>query len=155
MHSTETRIATEFDFRGVTGSNGSIDCPQCRFEYAKYDISRATEKFSWMYITCNKCGFRASWEPLCDQDGDHCGWTHDMQKGSGVLHSRPVDGTFSIDLLNTAAAVAEAEEVLRKGLENGKLDAESSCLTKWNDDTKQVEMLIGEFPELGDFMWYD
>ena len=72
-----------------------------------------------------------------------------------MLHSRPVDGTFSIDLLNTAAAVAEAEEVLRKGLENGKLDAESSCLTKWNDDTKQVEMLIGEFPELGDFMWYD
>ena len=156
MQSTEPTIATVFDFPGAAGSIGSIQCPQCGFQCAEYDISRATEKFSWIYITCNKCGFRASWEPLCDPDGNHCGWTHDMQKGAGVLHYRSVgvNGMFFIEPLDKAAKAAEAGDFLRRGFENGEIDPNFSCLTKWNDDTGQVEMVIGEFPELGEFCWY-
>lgn len=127
MQSTEPTIATVFDFPGAAGNIGSIQCPQCGFQCAEYDISRATEKFSWM--------------------------ADDMQKGAGVLHYGSGVG-FNIQPLDAADDAAEAEDFLRRGFENGEIDPKFSCLTKWNDDTGQVEMVIGEFPELGEFCWY-
>jgi hypothetical protein len=75
-------------------------------------------------------------------------------KGAGVLHYRSVDGVFNVESLHTTGEVSEAEDLLRKGLDGGKIDPKFCYLTNWNNDTKQVELVIGEFPELGDFSWY-
>jgi len=156
MPNTEVRTATIFDFAGVTIATtfDHIDCPQCGYENAEYETSRATEEFIWEHTTCTKCGYTESREPQCDQTGKHCGWKHDVEEGVGAFHYHFVDScAFCVECLHTAAEFAEAKDCLRKGLENGKIDAASSCLTKWNGDTKQVELVIGEFPEAGDVSW--
>ncbi len=50
-------------------------------------------------------------------------------------------------------ALHDAEHWLRGQLENGSVQADTAYLTRWNDQTEQVEMVLGEFyvwPETGE-----
>ncbi len=56
-------------------------------------------------------------------------------------------GVFCSNSLNTAKQVLEAERWLREALDKGQIDPEVSYLTRWNHETKQVELVIGKFYE--------
>jgi hypothetical protein len=62
-----------------------------------------------------------------------------------VLFFRHTDERFFYaHLLNTSRQVVEAERWLREALRAGTVDAETACLTRWNDETRRIEVVLGK-----------
>jgi hypothetical protein len=97
---------------------------------------------------CRRCGYYETWTVKYDQADNPCGWTHEIDKGAGALWYRKTGGAgFAAHYLNSAQQVSESEVWLRNRLTTGELDAENSYLSRWNNETKQVELLVGKFYE--------
>jgi hypothetical protein len=123
----------------------SITCPQCGYSEATVDFDCRTSEEE---TSCRHCGFYESWTAKRDQDGKPRGWTHEINKGFGALWYR-VKGAigFAGLFLNSVHELADAEEWLRERLEKAEVEPDTSYLTRWNHETKQVELVIGKFYE--------
>ena len=122
-----------------------ITCRQCGYTQATVDFHCRTSEEE---TSCRCCGHYESWTAKHDQDGKHRGWTHEINKGFSALWYRGSDGIgFACHFLNSAQELADAEKWLREGLEKGEVEPDSSYLTRWNHETKQVEAVIGNFYE--------
>jgi hypothetical protein len=123
----------------------SITCPQCGYAQATVDFDCRTSEEE---ISCRRCGFYESWTAKRDQDGKPRGWTHEINRGFGALWYRRLAGIgFASHLFNSAQEVANAETWLRERLVKAEVEPDSSYLTRWNHETKQVELVIGKFYE--------
>jgi hypothetical protein len=122
-----------------------IPCPQCKYAEAAVDFDCRTSEEE---TSCRRCGFYESWTAKRDQDGKPRGWTHEINRGFGALWYRGSAGVgFASHSLNSAQEVADAEKWLRERLEKAEVETDSSYLTRWNHETKQVEVVIGKFYE--------
>jgi hypothetical protein len=122
-----------------------IECPQCGYKEADYIYyCRIGDDTT----SCRRCGYHESWTAKHDQGGSHCGWKHEIDQGFGALCYR---GTGEIGFaacnMRSAQELAEAETWLRERLAKGEVEPESSYLTRWNKETKQIEFVIGKFHE--------
>jgi hypothetical protein len=53
--------------------------------------------------------------------------------------------TFLSCCFNTKAEFRRAERWLRKQLDTGTVEADTAYLTRWNSETKKIELIIGTF----------
>ena len=122
-----------------------IECPQCGYGEADHEFDCRN---SGEVTMCRRCGYYESCDPKYDEDGNPCGWKHEISRGAGALWYSGTDrGIFCGDYFNSPKEVLKAERWLRERLEKGDVDAEVSYLTRWNRETKQVEFVIGKFYE--------
>lgn len=119
-----------------------IECRQCGYQEADYIYHcRVGEDTT-------TCRLHESWTVKRDQAGTRCGWTHEIDEGFGALwYSRTGRSEFAGHFLHSAQELADAETWLRERLAKGEVDPHASYLTHWNKETKQVELVIGEFYE--------
>jgi hypothetical protein len=122
-----------------------IKCKQCGYKEADYlYYCRIGEDVT----TCRRCGFHESWTAKRDQDGVPCGWLHEIDEGFGALFYRLKGaGGFANGCMRSANELAEAERWLRERLAKGEVEPQDSYLTRWNRETMQVELVVGEFYE--------
>jgi hypothetical protein len=126
----------------------SITCRQCGYTQATVDFDCRTSEEE---TSCRRCGHHESWTAKRDQDGTHRGWTHEINKGFGALWYRGKGAIgFAGLFLNSAQELADAEKWLSERLDKGEVEPDSSYLTRWNPETKQVELVIGKFYEWTD-----
>ena len=122
-----------------------IECRQCGYKQADYQYyCRIAEDVT----ICRHCGYHESWTAKRDQDGMPCGWTHEIDQGFGALwYTKKGSSEFANSCLRSAQELAEAEQWLRERLAKGEVEPQNSYLTRWNKETKQVELVIGEYSE--------
>jgi hypothetical protein len=117
-------------------------CPQCKFEQADFEYKCRTFE---EYLQCRRCGY----SEVVIREGNSEGqvtYKHKINEGAGVLFYRWKDAIgFLSYCLSTPEEVTEAEEWLRKRLEAGDVDSDSSYLARWNGEKKAVEFVIGTF----------
>jgi hypothetical protein len=121
----------------------NVKCPQCEF-------AEADSCFDWRARTndvmCRRCGYTEQDGPVLDESGV-CGWKNEAKYGAGALWYRGADGNgaFAARYLGSVEAVTEAEKWLRERLAAGEVDPAVSYLTRWNKQTKQIELVLGSF----------
>ena len=122
-----------------------VKCPQCGYEQADELYRCCTDE---SVTSCRRCGYYECWDAKYDEDGDFCGWKHEINKGAGALWGRGTgQDILSGHFYNTQKEVLDAERWLREALDKGQVDPDVSYLTKWNRETRQVEFIIGKFYE--------
>jgi predicted nucleic-acid-binding Zn-ribbon protein len=119
----------------------SITCPQCGYTRATVDLDCRTSEEE---TSCRRCGYHESWTAKYDRDGKPRGWTHEINRGFGALWYQGTIG-FAVHYLNSAQEIADAEKWLSERLDKAEVEKDSSYLTHWNHETKQVELVIGKF----------
>ena len=133
----------------MSTGTAEIKCPQCGYEGAEQEADCNSRE----YVTrCGRCGYKECMERKRDENGYYYGWEHEVSDGAGslfyCLRHRLVGHPRAIgNLLHTRKEVADAEEWLRDQLQNGLVDPAESYLTRWNDETNQVETVIGSFKD--------
>ena len=119
-------------------------CPQCKFEQADFEYKCRTFE---EYLQCRRCGY----SEVVIREGNSEGqvtYKHKINEGAGVLFYRWKDAIgFMSYCLATSEEVTEAEEWLRKKMDAGDVDSDSSYLARWNGAKKAVEFVIGTFYE--------
>jgi hypothetical protein len=124
-----------------------IECPQCGYKEADHEYYCRTGGEN--VTTCRRCGYHETWTAKRDQEGNPCGWKHDIDEGFGALCYGPTGGGgFACGCLHSAKELADAEQWLRERLAQGDFEPQSSYLTRWNSETKQVELVIGDLHEM-------
>lgn len=129
----------------MTSVSTTTDCPQCGFDEAEHDFDcRTNEKET----VCWRCGYYESWTIERGEEGNGCGWTHVVDPGFGVLYygaARP--GECSLRALHSSQELVDAEQWLRERSAKTDTKLKDAYLTRWNTETAQVELIIGEFCE--------
>jgi hypothetical protein len=59
-----------------------IECPQCGYGEADHEFNCRDSSEVTM---CRYCGYYESWEPKYDEEGNPCGWKHEISRGAGAL----------------------------------------------------------------------
>jgi hypothetical protein len=78
-------------------------------------------------MMCCRCGYGETWYRKYDEDGDHCGWKHEITRGVGVLWYRDTgESAFCSQPLSTSKNVLAAESWLREQIANGSIEAETA-----------------------------
>ena len=122
-----------------------VECRQCVYKEADRDFDCQTSDY---IITCRSCGYYESWTTKHDQAGNPYGWTHEIDRGCGVLCYRARGAkAYAIHCLGSAQELPKAERWLRRRLAKREVDRQNSYLTRWNNETKKVELVIGKFYE--------
>jgi hypothetical protein len=121
-----------------------VKCPQCGYKYAFYEY---TLRAGREYTMCRRCGYYELWDPKFDEDGNHCGWKHEVGTGAGALSYGTGRGGSCDKCLNTEKQVLDAARWLREALDKGQVDPDVSYLTRWNREAKRVELIVGKFYE--------
>jgi len=68
-----------------------------------------------------------------------------MRKGAGVLWLRYAgERPIYCHYLHTPTEVLAAEHWLREGLTTGVVESGTCFLTRWNNDTQRVEVVVGQ-----------
>jgi Zn ribbon nucleic-acid-binding protein len=120
-----------------------IKCPQCEGLDADeiYDESE-----DGVLVLCSLCG-RTDYigNVIDDKTTDRCGWKHEVKYGAGCLHYRLAGQTLgsTIQPLHTLKEVDDAERQLREKLKTGEYESGGTYLTRWNQDTRQAELVVG------------
>jgi predicted RNA-binding Zn-ribbon protein involved in translation (DUF1610 family) len=118
-----------------------VKCPQCGEEEARYEFDCRTSEEETL---CTRCGYRESWEAESDEDGQLLGWKHDITKGSGVLWYRGNGGVASAcHSLHSQDELDKAERWLKEQLAAGTVEEDTARLTRWNEETRRVELVVG------------
>jgi len=95
---------------------------------------------------CPHCGYQEDWKPQYDESGKIREWKHEIRKGFGVMSYRlPGATSRPIHFLHTKEELLDAERWLREQLNSGAITTQSAYLSRWNDETKRVEVLFGDF----------
>jgi hypothetical protein len=119
----------------------SVRCPQCEYAEAAKWIDRGDSTWN---ITCRRCGYYEFERRDCNKVGQ-AQWTHRVFRGAGCKWFQPTDEIgFIVERQDTPADVVRAERWLLDQLEAGRVE-NTAYLTRWNDEAKQVEMVVGEF----------
>jgi hypothetical protein len=125
-----------------------VQCPQCGFEEADYICWYKSGEDE---TTCLRCGYHEWWgikrddeDNYCEDVNHHWIWKHGTDKGYGVLCYRETGQIAYIyrDLYSPQELV-DVEAWLHEQLRKGEVEADS-YLTRWNDETKQVDSVIGK-----------
>lgn len=118
-----------------------VKCPQCGCEEAHYEFDcRSSEEET----LCTQCGYRESWEAKRDEHGQFLGWEHEISKGFGVLWYRGTGGVaFACHSLQSQADLDNAECWLKDQLAAGTVEEHTARLTRWNEETRRVELVVG------------
>jgi len=122
-----------------------IECKQCGYEEADYEFyCRTCEDVT----TCRHCGYHERWTAKCDEEGKPCGWKHEIDFGFGALWYGSKDqGLFTSHCLHSAQELADAETWLREQLAKGEIEHDVAYLTRWNKQTRELELIVGELPK--------
>lgn len=124
-----------------------IKCPQCGYEEADYEFDCRTRGEETL---CTRCGYRESWDAKNDEDGQFLGWKHDISKGFGALWYRGTDGiAFACHSLKSPEEVDKAERWLKEQLEAGTVEENTARLTRWNNETHSVDLVLGTLDYAG------
>jgi hypothetical protein len=117
-----------------------VPCPQCGNAEADFEFCDYRE-----LTMCSRCGYWECWDPQYDDDDDKCcGWNHEIRRGAGALWCQPTGGiSFTSYCFNTKAQVRRAGRWLCKQLDMGTVEADTAYLTRWNSETKKIELVIG------------
>ena len=96
-------------------------------------------------ILCSCCDHTECTETvLSDEEYEPCGWKHEVKYGAGFLQYRPKGESLPVgQTLHTAKQVDDAERLVRKKLASGDYDPDGTYLMRWNQNTRQVETVIG------------
>src|SRR5207245_5633424 len=117
-------------------------CPQCRAQSAHFKHDRRAGAYE---ITCGRCGRRECHESMYDDDGNYCGFRHEVTNGAGRLFFRYTgDNFFYAHLLHSPTEVLNAENWLRQRLGTGAVDPDSASLMRWDDEVGRMEVVLGE-----------
>ncbi len=96
-------------------------------------------------MTCLICGYYEREDLEFDADGVYCGSRRVIGKGFGVLRYRGLADNFLTNyFLKSARVTLNAERWLGTMLRRGVVDAETAYVTRWSDDLKRVEVLVGD-----------
>src|ERR1700758_2866971 len=124
-----------------------VKCPQCGNEEADYTFDCRTSAEDTL---CNRCGYLESWEPDHGEDGKFLDWKHETRRGFGVLWYRRTGGiAFACHSLHSHEDVAEAERWWREQLAAGTVEEETARLTRWNNETQSIDLVIGTLDYAG------
>lgn len=124
-----------------------VKCPQCGYEEADFEFDCRTRGEETL---CNRCGHRESWEAKNGEDGQFLGWKHDISKGFGVLWYRGTGGiAFACHSVHSQEELAKAERWLKEQLAVGSVEHDTARLTRWNNETGSVELVIGTLDYAG------
>lgn len=117
-----------------------VECSQCGNSQAgEFDVDGS-------FISCLKCGREERKSPICDTEGNVCGWKHAVRFGAGCLHfKKKGEGTESWTPLHTTEEAIECEKVTRERLRNGEYVEEETYLTRWDSKTRQAITILGHF----------
>lgn len=120
-----------------------IKCPQCKYPEADYVYyCRIGEDLT----ICRRCGYHESWTAKRSPEGIPCGWVHEIDEGFGALwYTLKGAAVFSSVCLRSAEGLAEAEAWLRERLAKDEVESKNSYLTRWNKESRKIEVVIGEF----------
>jgi hypothetical protein len=117
-----------------------IQCTQCgslrAVEFFE-EVTRAVE------ILCCHCGHTEYTGPIWDDKLMGVGWKREVRFGAGYMEYRPTGGSVTMRALHTSEEVVAAEELLRDKLLSGEYEEYGTWLTRWNQETKQVETVLG------------
>jgi hypothetical protein len=118
-----------------------VDCPQCGFGEADY---LCTSPCRSQAIMCQRCGYQEDWDLKYNPVEQDRRWQHAIRKGFGVMsYLRAGAPSRPIHFLHTKDELLDAERWLRDQLASGAIATQSAYLTCWNDETKNVEVLLG------------
>ena len=119
-------------------------CQQCRHDSAHFEYDSRAGSYK---LDCRHCGYHECHDPAFDEEANYSGYTHTVTKGAGVLwyrcsgeRPRPIFCHY----LRNAREVLAAERWLRERLSTGGVEVESSFLTRWDEQTQQVVVFLGE-----------
>jgi hypothetical protein len=120
-----------------------IECPQCGYKQADYEYyCRVGDDVT----KCRRCGYNESWTSKRDKEGKPSGWTHQIVRSFGALWYRSTDGSgFVSQCFHSTQELADAESWLRERLAKGDVESQTSYLSRWNSESKQIELAIGQF----------
>lgn len=118
-------------------------CIQCGGDEAKFEYDGRTGGYK---TGCGLCGHYERHSLEHDEEGFYCGFSHVVRKGAGVLwFARPSErGTIRCHYLHTPSEVVQGERWLREQLRTGAVRAETTFLTRWNEEAQRVECVVGE-----------
>jgi len=96
----------------------AVECSQCGNTQAnEYDDD---DGFG-IVIMCLSCGRYESKGTICDENGNTCGWKHEVKFGAGCLqYRREREAAVTWRPLHTAQEAAECEKMIRERLRNGE-----------------------------------
>ncbi len=117
-------------------------CQQCRAQSAHFEHDTRAGGYE---IACGRCGRLEHHETKYDDEGTYSGFRHESSQGFGVLFFRDTsDHEFYSCSLNTPTQLVEAEAWLRERIRTGGVDADTASLSRWNDEIRQLEPVLGE-----------
>jgi hypothetical protein len=121
-----------------------ISCPRCRAEASFEYVCGTAEQF----INCPRCGYTESVVAKWDEANNLAGYEHNVCEAAGALWYRRVDSpAYCLHALETERQVLDAERWLSDQLQAGTVESSTACLTRWNDQSKAVELVLGTFAE--------
>lgn len=119
-----------------------LRCRQCGSDakYTKYTDGSGDD------LKCHMCGYDAGTESLTDAEADACK-RFDSVKGYGALAYRlsAEPDSFYFRAFATPGEVPEAEAWLRGKQKSGEISADSAYLTRWDEQAKKVEFVLGAY----------
>jgi hypothetical protein len=131
----------------MSTASDQMKCPQCGYEEADYEFNCQT---SGDETLCARCGYQESWDQKNDEDGRSLGWKHYISKGFGVLWYRGTGGiAFACHSLHSQEELAKAERWLKEKLAAGTVEEDTARLTRWNNETRSVELVLGTLDYAG------
>ena len=133
------------------------DCNQCGYEYAHYEVQTRTGS---EYIFCLMCGYYSATKAIIDRQKSKDGrfYFKTNKDGSHIYRKKEIkgNGAYRIAYKSGAATFGSIEHEMTddtvkyfKGLfENEKIDEGKSYLTRWNQDKKEAEVVLGKVDSL-------
>ncbi len=98
---------------------------------------------------CRRCGYGESLAWITDEEGNRIGWRRDILYGCGAVRAADqVSGITQCFGLRSVQKAHDLAQRMRDDIANGKLDGEKSYVTRWNEETKQAEVIAGKWTEV-------
>lgn len=135
----------------------SIDCPQCGAKaFLEFHTRTLAES-----IFCPRCGYSEHTRPLIDRqkqkdDAQHRAWFKRRKDGEQIIRTtkRAGFGAYMLAQQNGVSALGIVNcELTARMIANFKrdvakpgIDAARSFLTRWNPQSHQVEIVVGQIP---------
>jgi hypothetical protein len=118
-----------------------VDCPQCGAIASQTYYSRTGER----ELQCSMCGYDLRSELVVPGKGaneEAPRYRTQVHKGFGAYFLQFKSGVGQMGGLKKELAEADLEKFCRR-LADPQVDASRSWLTRWNDRTKNVEVVFG------------
>jgi len=130
-------------------------CPKCKYDEAHYelDLRRRSES-----LFCNRCGYSLEYITCLDsktgkwkerKDGGY--WERKYESGPfGAFRMKYKDGISRAGSLAEPVTPEIIDEFYRM-IDDGEIEEKGTYLTRWNDDKKFGEIIIGSVKDINFF----